>query len=184
MPSFSRASLLFNIAAAISRESPVLVSMLGQMRAYSAASNLSRRARNMASSRINCSSTGPSGWRPIRRLAAGRQLVPELQDAWNAVSAGDAGLRALPGSSTVEYRFDGETQYSLPEEPGDPKNGLPYVPWDEGSAPTTFLDKAGQACASKPIRFQFVQSSAKGRRYLIAEADLAGLLRVVSQCRY
>jgi hypothetical protein len=118
------------------------------------------------------------------RSAAGEQLVSSLQDAWNAVSSGDAGLRALPGSSTVEYRFDGETEYSLPEEPGDPENGLPYVPWDERSAPTTFLDKAGKPCASKAIRFQFVRSSAKGRRYLIAEADLAGLMRVVRQCRY
>ena len=76
---------------------------------------------------------------------------------------------------SLSDRFDGETQYSLPEEPGDPENGLPLVPWDEGTAPTTFLDNAGKDCATKSIRFQFVRSSARGRRYLIAEADLAGM---------
>jgi hypothetical protein len=112
-------------------------------------------------------------------LAAGRQLAPELQGAWAALSAADGLLFALKGW-TVEYRFD-DAAYSLPEIPGP---GGPDTQWDEVTAPTTFLDSAGKACASKSIQFRTVQNPSSGPRYLITETDLAGLMRVVGQCRY
>ena len=124
---------------------------------------------------------GPNARSSLKSLLTKRSWADLEHQIWHG---------AAPSDAAIGYRFEIPGDWSQPEETLD--QGLQdrrrHVILDEFPAEpklaTQFVDKTGNNCMKREIRF--VQAPAEPRgvvmKYVVDDSDMEGLLRTISEC--
>jgi len=90
---------------------------------------------------------------------------------------------SLGSGVAVGYRFEIEGTWSKPREPGIPASSTPNIPSNfmRPEIDTVFTDGGGNDCGKHRIRFLALRELPP-RHYLVDDADLSGLVELISAC--
>jgi hypothetical protein len=124
---------------------------------------------------------GPNARSSLESLLAKRSWADLEDQMWHGPTGSDA---------AIGFRFETPGDWSKPEEALDQglQNRRRYVNLDElPTEPrllTQFVDKVGNNCVKREIRFARVPRVPEGTgfRYFVDDSDLEGLLRTISGC--
>jgi hypothetical protein len=113
---------------------------------------------------------------------AGAALTSILAaQTWEAMRADLVKVKFGPGAA-VGYRFDGSGGWADPRETFA-DNGADRTELQDGSdVETQFTDRSGVRCGRSHVKFFKTEAPLGRLRYLIDNADLVDLLRVINNC--
>lgn len=124
---------------------------------------------------------GPNARSILRSLLAKRSWPDLENEVWHGPTDSGAGMG---------FRFEYPGDWSKPEETLDQKlqdrrryQNLDQFP-TEPKLPTQFVDKVGNKCVKREIRFVLAPAVPEGTgfRYFVDDEDLVGLLRTITGC--